>query len=259
MRPDTTLVLGDFEFSRFEIPEQIPFGGEQRLNVHELVGGVRVVQAMGSSPKALEWSGYFVGIDALERAFDLDTIRKAGKQRLLTWAGLRYGVVVRSLVCEYKRMNRIPYHIQCEVVQDLTGADSVQGYIAELKQLIAEDQATANSLVSQVGDGPLSSLMGGLNTAIGAVSDFAKASQATLNSVLQPIAAVRQQVNILMQSANGVIQNVTTLGGILPGNPIAQQANKLTSQINAVNQSGALFNLDRVLGRMQTNIGTIGR
>ena len=54
-----------------------------------------------------------------------------------------------------------------------------------------------------------------------------------------------------------VIRNVSTVGGILPHSPIAQQSNKLTNQVVAVNQSVSLVNLDRVLGRMQTNIGTI--
>jgi hypothetical protein len=256
MKPDTTLLLGDFEFARFEIPEQIPFGGEQRLTVHELVGGVRVIDAMGATPMPVEWSGHFVGDTALERALYIDGLRKAGLPLMLTWDALAFNVVIRSFHCEFKRFYRLPYRIACEVVEDLT--DPVD-YIAapSIDQLIDDDMNTANGLASGVGDSTLSSLMGTLNSAISAVSSFASAAQSTLNSVLQPIAAVRSQVGILIQATNGAIQNVTTLGGILPGNPIAQQATKLLGQINAVNQSPMLINLDRVLGRMQSNIGTI--
>ena len=45
--PDLILQLGDFQFQQQEIPESIPFGGEQALAVHRLVGGVKVVDAMG--------------------------------------------------------------------------------------------------------------------------------------------------------------------------------------------------------------------
>jgi hypothetical protein len=262
MKPDTTLTLqsldsGDvFEFARFEIPEQIPFGGEQRLNVHELVGGVRVIDAMGATPMPVEWSGQFVGDTALERALYIDGLRKAGKPLYLSWDELAFTVVIKSFHCEFKRFYRLPYRVTCEVVEDLT---TPVDYIAEpsIDQLITDDMNTANGLASGIGDGTLSSLMGTLNSAISAVSSFAAAAQSTLNSVLQPIAAVRAQVGILIQATNGAIQNVTTLGGILPGNPVAQQANKLLGQINAVNQSPNLINLDRVLGRMQSNIGTI--
>jgi hypothetical protein len=254
MKPDTTLTLqpigsGDvFEFARFEIPEQIPFGGDQCLTVHQMVGGLRVIDAMGATPRPVEWSGQFVGDTALECALYIDGLRKAGKPLYLSWDALAFNVVIKSFHCEFKRFYRIPYRITCEVGEDLTAPVD---YIAapSIDQLIADDLNTANGLASGIGDGALALLMGTLNSAISAVSSFAAAAQSVLNSVLQPIAAVRAQVGILIQATNGAILNVTTLGGVLPGNPIAQQANKLLGQINAVNQSPLLFNLDRALGR----------
>ncbi|HHW4682566.1 MAG TPA: hypothetical protein ACQGQI_05155, partial [Xylella sp.] len=229
MKPDTTLTLqsldtGDvFEFARFEIPEQIPFGGEQRLNVHELVGGWRVIDAMGATPMPVEWSGQFAGDTALERALYIDGLRKAGKPLYLSWDALAFHVVIKSFSCEFKRFYRLPYRITCEVVEDLT--DPVNDIAApSIDQFIADDMNEANGLASLVGDGTLSARMGDLNSALSSVSRFAQATQSTLNSVLQPMAAVRTQVGLLMQSVNGTIQNVTTLGGILPGAPLAQQA-----------------------------------
>jgi len=50
MQPsDTTVNLGAFQFALFEIPEKIHWGGSQRTAVHELVGGKRVIDAMGRS------------------------------------------------------------------------------------------------------------------------------------------------------------------------------------------------------------------
>ena len=57
----TTVTLGGFAFQDFEVPERIPAGGEQMLAIHKLVGGRRVIDAMGRDDAALEWSGYFLG------------------------------------------------------------------------------------------------------------------------------------------------------------------------------------------------------
>jgi len=262
MTPDTTLTLqplagGDaFTFARFEIPEHIPFGGEQRLTVHELVGGQRVIDAMGAAPAPIEWSGIFVGGKALERARYIDSLRRAGAPLRLAWSELAFEGVIRSFHCEFKLWHRLPYRITFEVAKDKT--DPVTAIAApDVDQLIGDDLDTANGLAALIGNGPLSSLMGTLNGAIAQVGSFAAAAQSALNAVLQPLAAVRAQVGVLMQAANGAIQNVASLGGLLPGNPVAQQANRLLDQINAVNQSPALFSLDRALGRMQANIGTI--
>jgi len=125
MKPDTTLTLGNFTFARYEIPEHIPFGGEQTLAVHKLVGGVRVIDAMGAAPAPIEWSGFFVGDAALERALYIDGLRKAGKPLPLLWSELSFNVLIQSFHCEFKRFYRIPYRIVCEVVEDLTAPVNV--------------------------------------------------------------------------------------------------------------------------------------
>ena len=57
MKPDTTINLGVFQFANHEIPERVSWGGSQRIAVHELVGGQRMLDAMGRSDRALTWSG----------------------------------------------------------------------------------------------------------------------------------------------------------------------------------------------------------
>ena len=83
--------------------------------------------------------------------------------------------------------------------------------------------------------------------------------QSTINTVLAPLAAVQARVNILIGSVGGVLNNVTTLGGILPNNPIAQQSASMTQQIAAMTQLPQLYNLQSVLGRMSGNLGSIGK
>lgn len=258
MQPDTVLTLGDVEFARYEIPEKIPFGGDQRLVVQELVGGVRVVDAMGRSDAPLEWSGLFQGENALARARYIDGLRIAGKALILSWDEFRYRVVIASFRADFERFYQIPYRINLTVVEDLSNpVTSVAD--AGIDELIADDMNLANSLGDMIGDSPLSGLLGTMDSAIGAVSSFATAAQSTINSVLQPLAAVQSRVSTLISSVGNTVANVTTLGGILPNNPIATQAAKLNGQVAGMTQLSQLYNLQSVIGRMGGNLGTIGK
>lgn len=262
MKPDTVLTLIDewnnavFNFSRLEVPERIQFGGEQALAVHELVGGVRVVDAMGRRDMPLEWSGMFLGQQALDRARYLDGLRVAGRQLTLRWSAFNYSVVVSSFRCTFERAYKLPYSITCTVVQDLARPQT-SIVSAGVDEWIAQDMATANGLAGLIGDGPLGTALAVLNAAISAVSSFATASQSVINGVLGPLAAVNSRVTILLGSIGNTVSNVATIGGILPNTPIAQQAAKLGAQVTAMNQLPQLYNLQSVLGRMSGNLNNV--
>lgn len=258
MKPDTILVLGDFEFAGFEIPERIPFGGDQKLVTHELVGGQRVVDAMGRSDAPLEWSGIFLGQNALDRARYLDGLRVAGKELLLTWSEFSYFVVIQSFRCTFERSYKLPYSITCVVIQDATSPVNTIA-VPDVDTAMADDMASMNDLGASIGDSTLTGLLGTLDTAIQTVSSFATAVTSTINSVLTPLAAVVQRVNILIAQTGNTIGNVTTLGGILPGNPVAQQAQGLLNQITAMNNAPVLYQLQAIAGRMGSNLAGVGR
>lgn len=252
----TNLSLGDVLFADLEVPEHITFGGSQKLTIHELVGGTRVVDAMGRSDMPLEWSGYFMGQDALSRARYLETLRIAGQPIPLVWSELLYIVVISHFEADFQREWQIPYRITCVVVQNSTQPQtSLAG--PSINDLIGSDLSMANSLTDLIGDGPLSGLMGSLNTAISTVSSFASAAQSTINSVLTPIAAVQARASSLIASASNTIANVTTLGGIVPNNPISTAAARLTSQATAFQSLPPLYNLQAVMGRMSLNLGSV--
>ncbi|AVF41500.1 hypothetical protein AL486_18710 [Pandoraea apista] len=256
MTPDTVLTLGDFAFARTEVPEQIPFGGQQALVVHKMVGGVRHVQAMGDDPMPLAWSGLLFGSMALERALYLKTLKESGQELELIWSELYYLVVIREFVADFERQYQLPYRISCEVVEDLTR--SVRDVPdTGVDDLVNDDMLTINGLSDLIGDGPLSSLVGGLNSAISAVSSIAKAAQSTINGVLQPLNAVRSRVQTLIASANNTLLNVTTLGGILPNNPVSQNIMRMTRQVTAATQLPVLVQLNTVAGRLGKNLGTV--
>ena len=256
MRPDTIITLGEFEFADTEVPASIAFGGSQALVVHQLIGGARVVDAMGAVPTGVEWSGLFRGESALSRARYIDTLRGIGKPLELTWSELSYLVVIRDFRANFERAYQIPYTISCEVVEDRSWR--VYGVASpSVTDAINDDAATAGTAVAGIGDSTLDSLFATLNTAIAQVSDFAKATESQIQSVLQPLADVRARVQVLVTAAGATIQNATTLGGVLPNNPIATNAANLISQITAATQQPALVNLDRVLGRIGANVGSV--
>ena len=256
MRADTSLILGDLRFNRYEVPEHIQFGGDQALAVHELVGGKRIVDAMGRQDKTLEWSGQFIGENANDRARFLNNLRIAGKPLDLIWGEYAYRVLIKSAMLDYKRAYEIPYTISCCVIEDAT-IPVTSAPSAGIDYTISDDMNSANSLGGLIGDGPLSTALTTLNTAISAVSTFANAAQSTINSVLGPVGAVQARVAILIGSTGNTIANIATVGGILPNNPIATQAASIIAQVNGFTKLPQLLNLQSVIGRMGANLGAI--
>jgi hypothetical protein len=256
MTMTTRVTLGDLTFAYMEVPESIPFGGEQRLTVHELVGGVRVVDAMGRSDMPLEWTGYFLGDTALERARYLDTQRVSGQALLLTWSELRYRVVIQKFEASFERPYQVPYRISCVVVEDQTGPVMTVEQ-PSVDDLMAGDMGLVSGFGSLIGDGPLSGLIGTLGTAIRTVSSFANAAQSTINTVIAPIQAVQGRVGLLIASASNTISNVGTLGGLLPNSPISQSVAALSQQVSSFGQLSPLYGLQDTLGRMNANLGSV--
>jgi hypothetical protein len=256
---DITLVLGDFVFQDMEIPENIGFGGDQRLSIKKLVGGVRVIDAMGTDPRPIEWSGYFFptqdGQSALDRALTLSQMKDAAQPVALSWDELYLMVYIRSFEPDY-RFARIPYKIVCDVLQDLT-APVYADAGPDADDLINGDLNSANTLTSSVGDSTLSGLMGTVSSAVSSVSTFVGASLSTVASVLQPINAAAQRVQSMIASTDVTLASVSVPGGVLPGVPIAANLAALNAQLNANTLQPQLLQLQGLLGRMSTNLGQI--
>lgn len=250
----TKLTLGDFTFDGYEIPESIPFGGSQVLVMHRHPGGARTVQSMGRDDAPIGWSGLLYGEAAYARATYLDSLRVAGKALELKYHAFNYTVVIDRFEATLRTAMRIPYSISLTVVSDNTSPTTViadNGFDAAIRG----DMDSASTLGGLIGDGPLSGLLTTLDTAIRAVSDFAKATTAQTASVVGPLGAVIGRVNILIGSAGSVVNNVTTLGGVLPNNPISTQAAQAVSQVLAVTQMPLLVNLLNTANRLKGNLG----
>lgn len=253
------LQLGDFVFQDMEVPEVIPFGGPHHLAVKKLVGGVRVVDALGPDPKPLEWSGTFwptaLGQTALDRALLVKQMADAGLPLYLTWDSLYYLVVISNFEPDY-RFGRIPYRISCEVIADMT-APVYEDFEPNADDLIFGDLDLANTLSLNIGDGALSGLMGTLTTAAGAVTTFVNAAASTVNTVLQPLHAVAARVTSLIGTVDRTLAAVGIPGGVLPGLPALTNVASIASQITANYQQTNLLQLGALCGRMALNLKQI--
>jgi hypothetical protein len=119
---DFSLTLGPVAFAGFELPSSITFGGRQRLAIHRLPGGVRIIDAIGPDPADLAFSGIFTGPDAADRARMLDTLRVAGTALPLAWDAFLYTVVIERFEADYRSPWWIPYRISCSVLRDEAAA-----------------------------------------------------------------------------------------------------------------------------------------
>jgi hypothetical protein len=136
------LIIGGLILDDFEVPSQVSFGGEQKLIIHTLIGGTRVIDAMGRDDSAVRWRGIFSGNDAGTRARLLDAMRVAGAPVSLSWDQFCYTVIIHSLSMEFQSPWWIPYDISCTVVLDQ--AQGVIDFAPDVSAAIASDLSSAS-------------------------------------------------------------------------------------------------------------------
>lgn len=273
---DLTLSLGDITFTGFEVPERINWGGEQMLVTHKFVGGARTVDAMGADEAPIGWSGWIIGTDAVSRAQSIDAMRVSGIPQTLTWSGFNYQVVVRSFTPSFERFYQIPYRIDLEVIsnntQPVTASET-----PPIDQAVADDNTSADTMVAQINDPDLSSLMGIVDTLISAVAigtalasnlasgtgtlsangSISTAPQSTINAIQQAIQAVVARVIVLTTATNVAIGTPTTFGGITAGAPPQVSVNALLAASSNTIQLFTLMLLQDVLGRLSANLVSV--
>lgn len=251
----THSVTGEvFTFARYELPEHLPFGGEQALVVHRLVGGVKHIDTLGPNPTPLTWSGFFVGENGLSRALYLDGVRKSGVPVTVTWSELSVQAVIKSLTFDFLMPYRIAYQITLEVVQDLTTPVEVIA-TPSLDQLVFDDMSACQALVDSLGIPELSDAFNGLVDAVDTINDFSTAVTSEVKGVLYQIHGVQTCVGNLLSSATLSIQQLTTLGGVLPNNTLTRNVQNFANQTTAVAQTVGLVALTKTLGRLALNLG----
>lgn len=243
------LVLGSVTFAGYEIPEHMPFGGEQRVHVHKLVGGERVVDAMGPDDADIVWSGRFQGGDAVGRARQLDRLRKSGAEVSLSWMGLFYRVIVTHFRAQTERFYQVPYEIGCTVIEDpSSGLGSALA--ATLDSLVAGDLTAAAAL--PLSDAP-ETAVASLQTAVTTAGALQGADPTTLAPVLTAADAASTSLGSAV-TASDVLINTASVGGVTAGGFPPDMATGLLAQVVQVQTETALLDAQALIGRVNVNL-----
>ena len=107
------MILGDITFRDFEVPPTIQFGSSQRLAIHRLGGGGRVIDALGTDDADIDFSGTLSGTDAVERAAQISVLCGAGTPTALAWDTYYFRVIVKEFNADYRSNRWIPYRLSC--------------------------------------------------------------------------------------------------------------------------------------------------
>lgn len=250
---DTAIVLGDVALSGFEIPAQIPFGGDQALKVHKLLGGARVVDALGRDDIEIAWTGRFQGADAEGRAQLLDQMRQAGQPVSLTWGEQSYTVVIAKFTVDWQRFYQQPYSISCVIVTDNSSGPAAAD--ATLDDLVDGDMTSVGALSPSITDPTVQPAINGLNAAIAAVGTLQGASLTALGPVATAAQSATSIIGVALTKLDGAtLTNAGSVAGVVAGGFPAAMVTTFEAQAALISQQASLQEIDSLVRRVSTNI-----
>lgn len=232
------ITIGTVGLSAFEVPSSINFGGTQRLAVHRLFGGGRVVEALGPDPNEIWFEGAFTGADASVRARTIENLRMSGTPVWLTWDTFRYYVVIQALDAEYRSPWWIAFRIVCVV------ASSSPPQPSALSVTVSQIASDATSILTAASG--LNVNLSGLQTATGnpqvmtpgtAAQIAALSALGQLTTQLSAIAAVNPATFVTAQAA-----------------PAARSAQNVNAAVAAAGNAAAAAVASGYLSRLQRSI-----
>lgn len=139
------LILGDMVLDNIShpwaMPSKVSGGMEQQLGVSQLIGGARVVDAMGQAPLPLKWQGRWRGPNASSNNDIMIAMAQAGQQIACSWGEYFYNVVLKAYSFEYEDYFEIMYNLELIVIPD----DVTQGG-SSLDDLVGGDMSTASGV-----------------------------------------------------------------------------------------------------------------
>lgn len=159
----TTVTLAFVRLQAFEVPAAIGFGGRQRLAVHDLPGGGRVIDVLGGADDEIVFGGIISGDGADTRAQLLDALRISGASVPLSWDEQYFIVIIAEAQFDYRKSWWIPYQLRCVVRSNLvygaaaTAASVALSIAADLAQaasgldLVPASLAAAEASLGQAG------------------------------------------------------------------------------------------------------------
>jgi len=252
----TRLVLGDFEFLDFEVPERLALPGRQKTVLHQMVGGKRVIDVLGVEYDPLTWSGVITGSQSGERVKALERMRDAGEKLTLTLDDYSYSVVITTFTPVYEFIYRRPYTIEVAIFANNASPLKVDALTGALQGLLDSDIGQALGLSDIIDVSTVTSAVTTVQSAVKEVTDFAHATVDQVQAVVRPIIAAQTIVQQQISQLESAASQITTLGGLVPGNPISTTVSNLLSQADQSTRIPALYSLQNVLGRLNKNVSS---
>lgn len=235
------LLLGPVLFQGFEVPANVSFGGAQRVAVHRLIGGARIIDALGRDDADIRFNGVLSGDNATLRARTLDGLRTSGAPLPFTWDVFYYTVVLTKFEADYRNGWWIPFRIECTVIRD--EAAEVFDAVVSLAQSAVGDVLGAATWSN--GTVALDTLQNAIAspgaTTMGSASYFAaqEGLSSARNGLGQAIAATGATVtSVDPNSASSAAAGIAALGTVT----------------NAAQQLGELAIAQGYLGRAAANL-----
>lgn len=231
------LLIGPVLLQGFELPARIEWGGAQRLAIHRLPGGQRVIDSLGRDDCDIVWSGVFTGSDAGLRARAIDLMRAGGAVWPLTWSSFFYSVVIAKFEADYTRENWIPYSIACTVLRD--EAEAVVEAVIGLAATTLGDLASANGFSSGLDVSQAQSLVAAPSGTVGGTAAY--------------LGSLGALAGLQSQASSGIAA---------AGASMLTSSNSAAGLTQATNSAGQLATLSasrgyvaRASGNLQTNPG----
>jgi hypothetical protein len=249
--------IGSVKLAAFEIPAEMPWGTTQKLAVHEMPGGARVIDAMGAFDVPHRWSGQFYGPSGVSRARQLDQIARAGQPVTLQWASFTYQVVVRSFECRYTQIGAwLPYTVTVEsvpskptpptptflgqMISDVTSALGISSLVNTADTYLSQAQTAITAVQSAL-------------PVVGALT----AGSAAFVSVAGAVGAASGVIGAASSTVGNVISNFGS-GALASGVAPATAAATVNQMATATGEAAGLSAQGAYVSRMNANMTQVG-
>lgn len=239
---DVTLLLGPIVFQEFEVPARINLGGLQRVAVHRLVGGARVIDALGRDDAEIQFAGVFSGRDATLRARAVDELRALGTPLPLSWDVFYYTVILTRFDADYRNGWWIPFRIACTVLRDEAAVLIDTAF--SLAGSAISDIAAASSWASGTGIdlGPAQTALSAPNASVRGASDYVGA-QASLGAAQGAVSQSIDSAGLALSGA-GLDSTLSPAAGI----------SGLEVAVSSAQQLASLATIRGYVGRAAINL-----